>query len=657
MENKELKLLEDKLVNMSPDERKQFMQSLSNRLNGLPSVDKAWMRNYPVGTSEKANDKILGRSISDVILEKMMKDADVPAIQYFNATISRPEFVELTEMWAKAFREIGVEPDEVVPIYGTWFYDVPPMIMALNQIGATTYPLKLHESKKDFEQETSKSKVAIVYDGMWPMVSDVFSDDRFKYVISVGAGDGLRPPLKSIIDFKSYLDASKTKSLMPRTKKYLHSKDMMRMVEGFTGEYKEPYKKGRTAFITSSSGSTINGLVKGIKTSNEACLAQLAKCEAAEIPYYKGDLVLTNLPPTASTAMWCLSLYPAWRGCTLRIEPRLSEDKYYEQILKYKPQIALMTGSFWKKFFRELRDEIRKGNIPDLSFLRMPIIGGEGVTPRELNTMNELLKLCGCSSSMFVGYGMSEFFSVFSVQTETSKQKEDKSKPVTSVGLPLPNVTAGIFDKNGNELGYGERGELYMKDEDVVMQGYYLKPELTAKALQDGWLHTGDIAEIDKEGNLYIYGRYNDLTKLPNGKEMYLFDIANKIRENINIDDVMVFSIPLVDGTSSLLAHVIFEENFKGDKNRELEKIDNYLQQSFGGDVVIDGYKEHERAFTIDPHTAKADRNTMYNDRNNYTKVIDGTIYDVNLVEGNEGIYKTVVEKNTTKVRKNKKQM
>ena len=138
---------------------------------------------------------------------------------------------------------------------------------------------------------------------------------------------------------------------------------------------------------------------------------------------------------------------------------------------------------------------------------------------------------------------------------------------------------------------------------------------------------------------------------------MYLFDIANKIRENINIDDVMVFSIPLVDGTSSLLAHVIFEENFKGDKNRELEKIDNYLQQSFGGDVVIDGYKEHERAFTIDPHTAKADRNTMYNDRNNYTKVIDGTIYDVNLVEGNEGIYKTVVEKNTTKVRKNKKQM
>ena len=652
MSEKERKILEEQLFNMNSEERERLFQSLKNKLNGLPSEDQAWMRNYQKDATKIANNKPSGMAISEFILDKMSKDYDVPAIKYFNSTIERPDFIELVEKWAKAFREIGVEADEVVPIYGTYFYDVPAMMIALNVIGATPYPLKLHESKEDFLKETSKSKVVIVYDGMWNNVKDIFSDDRFKYVISVGAGDGVMPPLGKIIDFKSYLDLSKSKSLMPKTNKYLHAKDMMRMAEGYTGVFKEPYKKGRTAIITSSSGSTINGLVKGIKTSNEACLAQYAKCEAAQIPYFKGYKILTNLPPTASTSMWCLNWYPLIKGCTLILEPRLSEEKYYDQILQYKPQVALMTGSFWKVFFRRLKKEIRNGNTPDLSFLKMPIIGGEGVTPRELNTMNELLKLCNCSCSMFVGYGMSEFYSVFSVQTEISKQKENKSKPVTSVGLPLPNVKASIRDKDGNELGYNERGELNIEDEDVVMQGYYLKPELTEKTLADGRLHTGDIAEIDEEGNLYIYGRYNDTTILPNGKEMYLFDIANKIREDINVDDVMVQSVPLMDGSNALMAHIIFEETFIGDKNKELELIDEYLNDAFNGEVIIDGYKEHAEAFKIDEHTAKADRNGMYYDTIDYTKIIDGKEHRIDLLNTEYGLVKHKELRTTTNIRK-----
>ena len=651
----QFKEMEEQLLKMNPDERKKYMDSIRYKAKGLTgyaSIDEPWMRNYQPEARKIASSMNTDKSISDVVIEKLDEHSEIDALKYFNATISRPDFKLLVEKWAKAFREIGVEADEVVPIYGTFFPDVCAMILALNQIGATSYSLKLSATKEDFEKETAESKVAIVYDGMWKNVADVFSDDRFKHVISVSAADGVYPPLQQFVQFKSYLDAVKSKSKMPSSKKFLHSKDMMEMADAYTGEYKESFKKDRIAFITSSSGSTIDGQVKGIMTTNEAAVTQLGKCVAAELPFNYGECVLTNMPPTASTALFCLYLLPLYNGMTIIDDPRLNEDTFYSQVLHYKPQVAIMTGSFWKKFFSQLKKDAIKKGIPNLDFLRFPGIGGEGITPRELESMDEILKLCGSPVSIFNGYGMSEFFSIYSVDKTDAKSKRDKTKPIIGVGLPLPNVRAGIFDENGNELMYNERGELYMGDDVVVMKGYYNKPELTAQALQDGWLHTGDIAEFDEEGNLYVYGRKNDKTVLPNGEEIYLFDIANKIREDTNILDVVVFSVPLSDGTNSLLAHIIFEPNFYGDKNKELELIDEYLNVSFDGNVIIEGYKEHEKAFTISPTTAKMDRNKMYHDRENYCKIIDGERYNVDLLETKEGLIKKIDKKEKSKVLK-----
>ena len=249
-------------------------------------------------------------------------------------------------------------------------------------------------------------------------------------------------------------------------------------------------------------------------------------------------------------------------------------------------------------------------------------------------------------------------FSVFSTQKEETKSLEDKRKPVICAGLPFPNIQAGIFDENGKELMYNQRGELYMKDKDIVMQGYYKKPELTKETLKDdGWLHSGDIAEIDEEGLVYIYGRKTDKVTLPNGKEVYLFDIANKIREDKNVKDVIIFSIPLANGKNSLLAHIIFEENFYDDKNKELELIDKYLDYSFNGEVVIDGYKEHDKAFTISPTTSKTDRNSMYLDRDEYKKIKDGEEHFVDLINTEKGLVKLITKTDSEKGKKFIKQM
>ncbi|MBR3210940.1 MAG: acyl--CoA ligase [Bacilli bacterium] len=661
MTKDELSELERRFESLSPEERKGMFDSCyyqSKGLTGYASIDEPWMKNYQPRAREIASNIIKDRSISDVVLEKLEEHSEIDALKYFNSTISRPNFKMLVEKWAKAFREIGVERDEIVPIYGTFFPDVCAMILALNQIGATVYPLKLSQSKEDFNRETAESKVAIVFDGMWKNVEDIFSDDRFKYVIAVSAADGVYPPLKRVIQMKSYLDAVKNKSLMPSSKKYLHSKDMMEMADAYRGEYKEPFKENRIAFINPSSGSTINGQVKGIMSTNEAALAQLAKTEAAQIPYFKGDSVLTNLPPMASTAMFCLFIYPLYKGLTLIDEPRLSADKFYSQVIKYKPQVALASGSLWKRFFYDLKADAKKNGLPDLSFFKMPIVGGESITPGELDAINETLKLCGSPSTMFDGYGMSELFSVFSTEKEETKRLEDRNKPVICTGLPFPNIQAGIFDENGKELRYNERGELCMRDKDIVMRGYYNKPELTTETLkEDGWLHSGDIAEIDEEGLVYIYGRKSDKAILPSGKEVYLFDIANKIKEDKNIKDAIVFSIPLADNSSILLAHIVFEDYFYGDKNKELELIDQYLELVFDGELVIAGYKEHVDGFVVSPTSSKVDRNAMYHEKDDYKKIVNGEELVIGLIESEDGLTKVDTPTKIKKAKVFKKQM
>ena len=79
-----------------------------------------------------------------------------------------------------------------------------------------------------------------------------------------------------------------------------------------------------------------------------------------------------------------------------------------------------------------------------------------------------------------------------------------------SIGLPLTDTDAKIVDiKTGREVAPGEEGELWIRGPQV-MKGYLNKPEETAKAVTDGWFHSGDIARMDDEGYIYIVDRLKD---------------------------------------------------------------------------------------------------------------------------------------------------
>lgn len=596
----------------------RLMESLEIR---KPSEEKVWLQHYKEGAFDRANDIPKGMTLWDVLENKLLEFVEYPAIEYFKREISRPEFIENVYTWARTFRAMGVEENEVVPIYGPFFPDICAMVFALNMIGATTYFLKLAISKEALIEETAESKVVVVYDGMWANVSEVFMDNRYKKVLVATASDAMITPKKEIVSILNYFQALKNKSLIPNTSKYIWLDDAKKISDYYTGNVKVPFSENRGAFINSSSGTTIGGLTKGAISTNEAVIAQLYQGFNADVPFNPGKRCLADFPPTASTALNCLFLLPLYHGMTIVNDPRISEKTIFDMMMKYRPQVTVKTGSFWESFFRQVEIEIRKGKKPDLSFLEMPIIGGEGAIPEDFYHWNDLLFQCGSPVPLFSGCGQSEAFSVTSVEKLGMKPSKYNDKyPVISVGIPYPGVTVGIFDKNGNELDYHERGELRIKTK-ALMKGYYRKPELTSQVIdKEGWLHTGDMYHIEEDGRLRIWGRLTDKEEISDKEEILLFDIANQIRTDEAIKYCIVNAHPLEDDMIALVAHVVFYPNFKEDKIQVIKRIDSMLKDYLPSGLSIAGYKEHNLTFASSPTTAKKDRNSLMNQLDGYIK-------------------------------------
>lgn len=602
---------------------------------GYPSVDKPWLKYYKPGAEKSATNIPAGKTVWDVIEEKLLQYKDIPAIEYFGRKISRPELIDMVYTWARAFKALGVREGEVIPYYGPFFPDVGAMAFALNLIGACPYFLKLAISPAALAEETADSRTAVVYSDMWANVSGEFSKDRFEKVIFVTATDAMPSPKKQIVSLLGKLKHDKKAPLIPSGDKYLRLDEAKKYSARSSGEVKARFVPDRAAFITSSSGTTVGGVVKGCVATNESTIAQLYMREASEDQNIPGDRCLTNFPPTASTALNCLFILSLYRGMIIVFDPRVSEQEFYYQLIKLRPNIVISTGSMWETFFNKVSSERKAGKVFDFSNAHTWIVGGEGTDVQKFKRWNSIVSESG-GTGLLNGYGLSELFSAVCVEKKDARV--GFTKDIMSVGIPYAGITAGVFNPDGQEISYNQRGELWIKSQSA-MKEYYNKPDLTAETLIEGWIHTGDLAEIDENGFVYIWGRLKDTVTLPDGREIFLFDIANKIKENECIDDAIVLSMPTENSGFHLAAHIVWSKPLSEREKADcLTALNKAVEESFLEGIRIAAYAEHDGMLPYSPTTLKKDKNAMSKQTTGYVQVIDGqwqTIHFEPIADGN----------------------
>jgi acyl-CoA synthetase (AMP-forming)/AMP-acid ligase II len=153
--------------------------------------------------------------------------------------------------------------------------------------------------------------------------------------------------------------------------------------------------------------------------------------------------------------------------------------------------------------------------------------------------------------SLYELYGLTEGFI-------TVLDSADFAEKIDSVGIPIPFSEMRIVGDDGRDLDPGEVGEI-VGYSPLMMPGYYKRPDLTAQAIKDGWLFTGDVGLADEDGFLHLVDRKKDMI-ISGGINVFPKDIEEVAVKHPAVREVAVFGVPNTKWGESPYAAVVLKE-------------------------------------------------------------------------------------------------
>jgi len=184
----------------------------------------------------------------------------------------------------------------------------------------------------------------------------------------------------------------------------------------------------------------------------------------------------------------------------------------------------------------------------DLSSVESVLYGGSAITESLLKRAMEAFP----KTSFTQAYGMTE---LAGLATFLTPEQHADSERLRSAGRSIPHTEVRIVDSGGAEVPVGETGEVTVRG-GQVMGGYWNRPEETAAALRDGWLHTGDVGRLDKEGFLFVVDRLKDMI-VSGGENVYSAEVENAIASHPGVAACAVIGLPDADWGERVHAVVV----------------------------------------------------------------------------------------------------
>ena len=283
------------------------------------------------------------------------------------------------------------------------------------------------------------------------------------------------------------------------------------------------------AAIYFSSGTT--GFPKAILHNHES-LMHSAKVEQNHHGQTRDDIFLC-IPPlyhTGAKMHWFGSLYSGSKAVLLKgIKPKAILDTVNNEGCTI---VWLLVP--WAQ---DILDAIDRGDIDlsayDLHRWRLMHIGAQPVPPSLISRWQKVFP----NHQYDTNYGLSESIGPGCVHLGV-----ENIHKVGAIGKAGFGWEVKIADENGNTVERGQVGELYVKGPGV-MTCYYRDEKATAETLKDGWLLTGDMAQEDEDGFIYLVDRKKDVI-ISGGENLYPVQIEDFLRSHPAIKDVAVIGLP-----------------------------------------------------------------------------------------------------------------
>ena len=239
--------------------------------------------------------------------------------------------------------------------------------------------------------------------------------------------------------------------------------------------------------------------------------------------------------------------------------PLLMEAMYKKVMAGIRKQGKEKTferGVTLSRMLRKVRIDVRRKLFKDIlnelgGSLRMVVSGASALDSEVIRGWEDM------GVSVVQGYGMTESAPVIAAENLFNRSPG-------SIGLGTPGMEVQIADPNEEGIG-----EIIVRSPSVMM-GYYQDEAETSKVLKDGWLHTGDLAYLDKKGFIHIAGRSKNVIVLKNGKNVYPEEIETIIDELPYVKENIVFGEVRREGADDrdevLVAKIVYDEDIMKDK-------------------------------------------------------------------------------------------
>ena len=490
-------------------------------------MEKVWLESYPPGVPEEI-DLEAYQSVTDVFEQAVERFGDGPCFCNFGTTLSYNDMERYTDQLASYLQSLpGMTKGDRVAIMMPNVLQNPIAIFATLRAGFTVVNTNPLYTARELEHQLSDSgaKVIIVMENFCHTLQEVIDKTPIEHVITTQLGDMLKFPKSLIVN----LVVKYVKKMVPAFSlpKRIHFKQALAQGAGQRHTPVECHHDD-LAFLQYTGGTT--GVAKGAMLTHRNMIANMQQASAwleGTVEENK-EVIITALPlyHIFSLTANCLTFMKVGALNYLITNPR-DMPGFIKELQEVR--FTAITGV--NTLFNGLMNTPGFEQI-DFSSLKLSLGGGMAV---QQPVAERWKKLTGIP--LLEAYGLTETSPAVCINPLNLQEYNG------AIGLPVPSTEVSVQDDDGNLLPMGEAGELCVRGPQV-MKGYWQRPDETAKVItSDGWLKTGDVAQMDEQGYFRIVDRLKDMI-LVSGFNVFPNEIETVIAGHEGVLEVGVIGEP-----------------------------------------------------------------------------------------------------------------
>jgi long-chain acyl-CoA synthetase len=560
------------------------------------SNERPWLDHYPAGVPAQID---LGTyaSVAAVLDEVFERFRDRPAFANFGKQLDYAQIDAMSRRFAgylTGVLKLGKGDRLAIMMPNVLQYPIALFgALRAGLVVVNTNPMYTARELKH-QLVDSGAKAIVVLDNFAATLQQVVAETEVKHVITTGIGDLLGFPKGALVNF-----------VLKHVKKMVPAFELpqaVRFRDALARGAAHPLPKvdlghDDIAFLQYTGGTT--GVAKGAMLSHGNMVANMLQAGAwIGANAKEGEEVIITALPLYHIFSLCANglVFMRLGGLNWLITNPRDMPGFVKELKKSR--FTALTGV--NTLFNGL---LNTPGFSEVDFSRLHLTLGGGMAVQRA-VAERWKKVTGCT--LAEAYGLTETSPAACINPLDLKEYNG------SIGLPIPSTDAAIWSEDNQPLPVGEVGELMIRGPQV-MQGYWQRPEETAKVLgADGWLHTGDIARMDANGYFYIVDRKKDMI-LVSGFNVYPNEVEDVVMQHPGVLEVAAIGMPdehsgevvklfVVRKDPGLTAEALKQfchDNLTGYKRPKIIEFRDALPKSNVGKILRRELRDEKKAATV----------------------------------------------------------